>query len=82
MHENETPRIREKYKTQGDICLELDGNQKGYYQFMSLMTYQNFTRYRWDDIPMHNTVINQVNTVGNYQSEHLFFRYRKGQLIE
>ena len=48
---------------------------------MSLTTVQKITYYSWDEIPMSDTVIDQVNKLGRYQPEHLTFRDIKGQLI-
>ena len=42
---------------------------------------EKITRQSWDVIPMPDTVIDQVNILGQYQHEQLVFTDYKGPLI-
>ena len=48
---------------------------------MSLQTGQNITRYNWEEIPIPQTVINQVNVIGKDQPEYVIFANIKGRQI-
>ena len=48
---------------------------------MSLQTGQKITRYNWDEIPIPQTVTNQVNVIGKDQPGHFIFTDRKSQQI-
>ena len=48
---------------------------------MSFTKGEKITRYSWYEIPITDSVINQVNILGKDQPEHLTFRGGKGRLI-
>ena len=81
VHENEGPRNIDKARTQGSICLGTCGIIQDRIKFMSFQTGQKITRYNWDEIPIPQTVINQVNVLGKYQPEFFIFTDRKGRQI-
>ena len=57
------------------------GNIQGGYKFMSLSTGKKITHYSWDAIPMPDTVIAHVNTLGKDQPEQLVFTDWLGRII-
>jgi hypothetical protein len=81
VHENYTPRNSQLPRTQGAICLGPSGNIQGGYYFMSLRSGLKITRYSWTLIPMPDTVIDQVNTLGSAEPEILSFADRRGRKI-
>ena len=48
---------------------------------MALSTGKKIIRHSWDAIPMPDTVIARVNTLGQDQPEELTFTNRHGRLI-
>ena len=48
---------------------------------MSLQNGQKIKRYNWDEVPIPQTVINQVNVLGKDQPEYFIFTNRKGRQI-
>ena len=48
---------------------------------MSLASGEMITRYRWDTIPMTNTIIRCVNQLGRGQPKRFIFTDRKGRSI-
>ena len=48
---------------------------------MSLTTGQKTTWYSWDDIPMPDTGIDQVNTIGKDKLGNITFKGRRGRPI-
>ena len=48
---------------------------------MSLKTGSKVHRFRWDEVPMTDSVIKRVNKLGKYQPEHFIFTDSKGRLI-
>jgi hypothetical protein len=66
---------------QGAICLGPSGNTQGGYYFMSLRLGLKITRYSWTLIPMPDTVIDRVNTLGSAEPEILSFEDRRGRKI-
>ena len=57
------------------------GNKQGGYYFMSLKTGSKVHRLSRDEVPMPDSVIKRVNTLGKDQPEHFIFTDRKGRLI-
>ena len=81
VHEEDTPRNSQKPRTQGAICLGPTGNVQGGFKFMSLQSGKKIVRRSWDEIPMSDTVIARVNTLGAGQPEQLVFTDRRGRPI-
>ena len=81
VHEEDTPRNSLRPRTKGAISLGPSGNLQGGYKFMALSTGKKIIRRSWDVIPMPDTVIARVNTLGGDQPEQLTFTDRHGRLI-
>jgi hypothetical protein len=81
VHEEDTPRNSQAPRTKGAICLGPSGNKQGGFKFMSLNSGKKITRRSWDAIPMPDTVIDRVNTLGKDQPEHIVFTDHKGRPI-
>ena len=81
VHKNETSHNSEKASMQGAICLGPSGNQQGVYQFISLKKGNKITRYSWDEIPMPDTVIDQVNKLGENQLGYFIFTNHRSRQI-
>ena len=81
VHENHTPRNNEKERTLGAISLGPSGNKQGGYYFMRLKTGSKVHRISWDEVPMPDSVIKRVNTLGKDQPQHFIFTDRKCRLI-
>jgi hypothetical protein len=81
VHEEDTPRNSQRPRTKGAISLGPSGNLQGGFKFMALNTGQKIVRRSWDAIPMPDTVIARVNTLGRDQPEQLIFTDRRGRLI-
>jgi hypothetical protein len=81
VHENDTPRNSQLPRTQGAICLGPSGNTQGGYYFMSLRSGLKITRYSWTFIPMPDTVIAWVDTLGSAEPEILSFADCRGRKI-
>ena len=64
IHEEYTPHNSKMPCTRGDICIDPRGNKQGGFNFMSLGSIKNVERRSWDAIPMPDTVIARVNTLG------------------
>jgi hypothetical protein len=81
VHEEGIPRNGQHARAQGAICLGPSGNQQGRFKFMSLATSHSLSRRTWDILPMPNSVIDRVNTLGKYQPELFIFTDCKGHPI-
>ena len=81
VHEEELPRNSLRPRTKGAISLGPSGNLQGGHKFMALNTGKKIVRRSWDVIPMPDTVIARVNTLGADQPEQLVFTDRHGRLI-
>jgi hypothetical protein len=82
VYEEDTPRNSQRPRTKGAIFLGPSGNLQGGYKFMALSTGKKIIRRSWDVIPMPDTVIARVNTLGTSdQPEQLIFTDRHGRLI-
>jgi hypothetical protein len=81
VHEEHTPCNSLRPRTKGTITLGPSGNLQGGFKFMALSTGKKIIRRSWDTIPMPDTVIARVNTLGNNQPEQLIFTNRHGRLI-
>jgi hypothetical protein len=57
------------------------GTYKGGFKFMALSSGKKITGRSWDTIPMPDTVIARVNTLGSDQPEQLTFTDRLGRQI-
>ena len=81
VHEEDIPRNSLRPRTKGAISLGPSGNLQGGFKFMALSTGKKIVRRTWDMIPMPDTVIARVNTLGGDQPEQLIFTDRHGRLI-
>jgi hypothetical protein len=81
VHEEDTPRNSQISRTQGAISLGSSGNFQGGFNFIALSSGKKITRRSWNVIPMPDTVIARVNTLGSDQPEYLTFTDRLGRLI-
>jgi len=81
IHEEDEPRNSQLPRTQGAICLGPSENIQGGFKFMTLSTAKKVVRRKWDVIPMPDTVIARVNTLGSDQPELLVFTDRSGRQI-
>ena len=81
VHENEDPRNTMVARTQAALSMGPSGNKQGGQSFMSLHTGLKLVRFSWDELPMPDTVIGQVNQLTKGQPELLSFKDRKGRLI-
>jgi hypothetical protein len=81
VHEEDTPRNSLHPRTKGTISLWPSGNLQGGFKFMALNTGKKTIPRNWDVIPMPDTVIARVNTLGSNQPEQLIFTYRQERLI-
>jgi hypothetical protein len=81
VHEEDTPRNSLRPRTKGAISLGPSGNLQGGHKFMALSTGMKIVRRSWDVIPMPDTVIDRVNTLGRDQPDQLIFTDRYGRLI-
>jgi hypothetical protein len=81
VHEEDTPRNSQHPRTKGAISLGPSGNLQGGFKFMALNTGKKIIRRSWDVIPMPDTVIARVNTLGSDQPKQLIFTDRHGRLI-
>jgi hypothetical protein len=81
VHEEENPTNSQIACTRGAISLGPSGNLQGGFNFMALDTGKKITRRSWDIIPIPDTVIARVNTLGSDQPEFLMFTDRHGRLI-
>ena len=81
VHEEDTLRNSLRPRTKGAISLGPSGNLQGGFKFMALNTGKKIIQRSWDVIPMPDTVITRVNTLGNDQPEQLIFTDRHGRLI-
>ena len=59
--------------TRGDICMGSSINKQGGFKFMTLGLMKKVARQRWDAIPMPDTVIERVNTLGQVQTNDIEF---------
>jgi len=81
IHEEDEPRNSQLPRTQGANCLGPSDNIQGGFNFMTLLTTRKVVRRKWDVIPMPDTVIAQINTLGSDQPELLVFTDRSGRQI-
>jgi hypothetical protein len=81
VHEEDTPRNSQRPRTKGAICLGPSSNLQGGFKFMALSTGKKIIWQSWDVIPMPDTVIARVNTLGSNPPEELIFTDRHGRLI-
>jgi hypothetical protein len=77
-HEEDTPRNSQCPRTKGTISLGPSSNLQGGFKFMAG---KKIIRRSWDVIPMPDTVIARVNTLGSNQPEQLIFTNRHGCLM-
>ncbi len=64
-------------RTRWAICLGPTGNMQGSYKFLSLMTEKKVTRRKFAEMPMTDSVIRRINSLGNKSG--LLFKNRKGE---
>jgi hypothetical protein len=81
VHEEDKPCNGQAPHTKAAICMGLSGNCQGGYKFLALRTGKDVTCYSWTQLPMHNTVIAQVNELGQRQAEELTFTDRKNRPV-
>jgi hypothetical protein len=82
VHKEDTrPRNSQRPRTKGAISLGPSGNLQGGFKFMALNTGKKIVRRSWDVIPMPDTVIAHVNTLGSDQPKQLIFTDQHGRLI-
>ena len=67
VHEEDAPRNSQNPRTKGAISLGPSGNLQGGFKFMDLNTGKKIVRRSWDVIPIPDTVITRVNTLGSDQ---------------
>ena len=71
INEEDTPCNTTKPQTRGAIYMGTSGKKQGGFKFMTLGYMQNVNRQIWDAIPMPDTVIYRVNTLGQGQPNEL-----------
>ena len=71
IHKEETPRNSTRPITRSAICMVPSGNKQGGFKFMTLGSMKKVVRRIWDELPMPDTVIAQVNTLGQGQPNDL-----------
>ena len=81
MHEEEIPCNSQAYRTKREICPGTSGNLQGGYKFMALNSGKKIIRHNRDLIPMPDTIITRVNTLGGDQPKIITFIDRHGRLI-
>ena len=81
IHEEEIPHSIQAPITKGEICLGPSGNLQGRCNFMALNSGKKIFRRKWDFIPMPDTVITRINTLGVNQPKLLTFTDKHGRLI-
>ena len=83
MAEEETPHNRTKQRTRGAIGMSPSGNKQGVFKFMTLGSTKKVTSPIWDEIPMLDTIIYQVNALGQGQPNDLeFLDSKKFPIVE
>ena len=81
VHEKDIPSNIQALRIKGEICIGPSGNLQGGYKFMALNSGKKIVRRNWYLIPMPDTVIARVNTLGSNQNKLLTFTDRHGCLI-
>jgi hypothetical protein len=81
VHEADTPRNSQPPRTKGAISLGSSGRLQGGFRYMGLSSGKKIVRRSWDAIPMPDTVIARVNTLGCDQASQLAFTDRHGRLV-
>ena len=81
MHEEVSPHNIQATRTRGAICIGPNGNLQGGYKFLALNSANKKIWRSWDALPIPDTVIFRVNTLGGDQPGQLTFTYRHGKLI-
>ena len=81
VHEEDYPRNIQATRNRGDICLGPSGNLQGGFKFLDLNSVKKIVWRSWDAIPMPDTVISRVNTLGGNQPGQLTFTYWHRRLI-
>ena len=81
VHEEEIPRNIQASRTKEGVFLGTSGNLQGRYKFMALNLSKKVVQKNWDLIPMLDTVISCINTLGRDQSKILTFTDTHGILI-
>jgi hypothetical protein len=68
-------------RTKWGICLRPTGNMQGSYKFLSLSTGKKVTRRKFTEMPMTNSVIRKIDSLGKKErcKNGLSFRNRKGE---
>ena len=81
VHEEEIQCNNKSPITKGAIYLGTIGNIQGVYNIMALNSGRKIVWRNWDLIPMPDTLIACVNTLGRYQPKILTLADRHGRLI-
>jgi hypothetical protein len=70
-----------KSRTKWGICLGPTGNMQGSYKFLSLSTGKKVTRRKSTEMPMTNSVIRRIDSLGKKEwcKNGISFRNRKGE---
>ena len=68
IHKEYITRNSTKPRTMGDISMGNSGNNQGGFKFITLESMKKVTRRIWDEIPLSDTIIAQVNTLDQGQS--------------
>jgi hypothetical protein len=68
-------------RTRWAICLGPTGNMHGSYKFLSLTTGKTVTRRKFTEMPMTDSVIRRINSLGKKEQckSGLSFKNRKGE---
>ena len=64
VHNDPNPSNTMKERTTSAIALYPANNQQGGYYFMNIATGKLLSRYQWTEVPMPDSVINQINQRG------------------
>ena len=81
VHQEDTPRNSDKARTVGAVCLGSKGNTQGGQWFLNLETGKKMSGYKWDQLPIPDTVIQRVNYLGKDQPKRLTWYNRHGEPI-
>jgi hypothetical protein len=81
VHEEDNPHNSQIARTKGAISLEPSSSFQGAFKFMDLNSGNTIVLRIWDAIPMPDIVIDQFNTLGRDQPQHMTFTDRHGRLV-
>ena len=73
IHKEDNPHNSTRPRTRGDICVGPRGNKQSGFNFMTLVSMKKVVRRSWDEIPMPDTIIAQVNALFHGKSNDIDF---------